>query len=205
MPSQWKARSPVTFQFNCCKVCSPDGFFVDRGTLKSCCDNVEMNLNLLKDLNFDWIKTFQDWIDTPLLTRPAFSSRCGILMMRPNGVSREYLHPAIGDQYQEPGNYVYAFAMRLMWPDCHYNKETMGKIFKGFIGDWYENHESWTPAGLQAHMRLQSFLYWVYWFAYAAKDDFWPCKSLKDVQALAAKDKCALEPHKCGFTWNTRN
>ena len=96
-------------------------------------------------------------------------------------------------QYHDPGNFIYALAMRLMWPEFGehgYNQETIGDIFEGILAlHVFYGIESNQDCTL-AHALLESYLRQVARFCYLAKDRIWRCATVGDcckvvVQVLA--------------------
>ena len=77
----------------------------------------------------------------------------------------------------------------MMWPQFlqynDLNENTVGDIFEGILGLGYEYSATWPRRSLEAYFYLDSFVYWVYKFANAAKNRIWECKSFKDVEDVA--------------------
>ena len=204
--SQWRAESAITWQFNCCKVCCRDYFFVDLGALAHYCHQIERSMAALQDEQGRWIAVFQRWMKMPYDTRKYLSYYGGIRLrvgddrmslVYPNGGHGAHSRDrcsSVADQYHDPGNFVYGLAMRMMWPEFldewqQYNNETIGDLFEGILGHWYLFHRNWSQVGLHAHALLEDFLYWVFQFACAAKDSIWQCNCLRDVKAVALPEK----------------
>ena len=100
--------------------------------------------------------------------------------------------------YHDPGNFIYALAMRLMWPEfgeCGYNQEAMGDISEGILAlhvfygtEWGDEDD---PVCTLAHVHLESYLRQVARFGSLANDSIWACKTVGEctevvVQLLAA-------------------
>ena len=198
--SQWNTSSPLTFQFNCCKQCNADGYFVASDELIRCLEHIETYMAALHSSGIQWIPLFNKWMEMRHDVRKQLSYRGGIRLRHGD----KPLHPRAdheatrndprwswADYYIDPGNFVYGLAMRMMWPqfvksgNVEYNDETLGDILEGILGLGYEYSETWTKASKEAYLCLDSFVYWVYRFACAAKNSIWQCKSFEDVKLVA--------------------
>ena len=153
-----------------------------------------------------WIAVFQTWMLMPSTIRKFYSYYGGIRvrdgddhmsLVFPYGGQGAHSRDrcsSVDKLYHDPGNWIYALAMRMMWPDFldasqPYNNETIGDIFEGILGHWYLRNHVWSQVALHAHALLEDFLYWVYKFACAAKDSICQCNCLRDVKAVALPEK----------------
>ena len=149
-PSQWKARSAHTYQFNCCKVCSHDCFFVAPDALARYWQELERSMAALKETSVRWIALFECWMMMPRDIRKLFSYYGGI-RMRPGddrmslidptagyGDHRRERDPSTGALYHDPGNFVYGLAVRMMWPQFldggqQYNNGNIWGCIRGYF------------------------------------------------------------------------
>ena len=144
MPSQWRSYSPITYQFDCCKICSQDCIFSSYQELDEAMNDLRSVMNTLKATPGVWLAFFQEWMTLPYRLRKDLSYHGGIRMQP--GEVRMAVHNGELDvrnraaaevQYHDPGNFIYALAMRLMWPEFGeqhgYNQETIGDIFEGIL------------------------------------------------------------------------
>ena len=199
MPSQWRASCATTYQFNCCKICSPDGFWSSSTALQEALGDLRSVMSVVRQQKDVWLEFFREWMTLPHRIRKELSYHGGIRVQQ--GESRMSVHCGTLDarvraddscQFHDPGNFIYALAMRLMWPEFGrdgYNQETIGDIFEGILALHLFYGEQWSPGCASAHALLESYLRQVARFGMLAKDKIWNCTTLGDccrvvVQAL---------------------
>ena len=190
MPSQWRASSSTTYQFNCCKICSPDGFWSSSPELQEALSDLKTAMSVMRPHKDTWLACFRAWMTLPHRVRKDLSYQGGIRVQL--GESRMSVHCGALDarvraddsfQYHDPGNFIYALAMRLMWPEFGeggYNQETIGDIFEGILALRLTCGEEWSCGCASAHAELESYLRQVARFGMLAKDRIWACTTLGD-------------------------
>ena len=167
----------------------------------------------LRKSGIEWIPLFDKYMEMDHATRKHLSYS-GAIRLRDEDkpLASRADHEATGkdpssswaDHYFDPGNFVYGLAMRMMWPQFvkpkssdykQYNDRTLGDIIEGILGLTFNNGNPWEADSPEAslsrylnphsHDCLDSFVYWVYKFTFAAKEKSWHCKSFEQVQAVA--------------------
>ena len=196
--TQWNAYSARTLSYNCCRKCATDYYLVADGELMQCWENINIYMTALRSSGIEWIPLFQRYMQMPHGTRKELSYR-GAIRLRDEDkpLASRADHETTGKDpssswaahYFDPSNFVYLLAMRMMWPQFlqsnHLNENTVGDIFEGILGLGYEYSATWPRRSQEAYFCLDSFVYWVYKFACAAKHRIWKCESFKDVEAVA--------------------
>ena len=196
--TQWKAHSARTLSYNCCKQCADDYYLVADGELMQYWENINVYMTALRSTGIQWIPLFEKYMKMPHDTRKQLSY-LGAIRLRDADkplASRAH-HETTGKDpssawaahYFDPSNFVYLLAMRMMWPEFlqsyDLNENTVGDIFEGILGLGYEYSATWPRSSQEAYFCLDSFVYWVYRFACAAKHSIWQCKSFEDVKLVA--------------------
>ena len=93
-------------------------------------------------------------------------------------------------QYHDPGNFIYALAMRLIWPEFAqdgYNQETIGDVFEGVLALQVFCGAAWPQGCTAAHLRLESYLRQVSHFGFLAKDRIWACSTIGDCSRVVVQ------------------
>ena len=176
-PSQWYSENPITDQFNCCKICSKDGFLSTAGELLDELHRLKTCMNVLKEMP-QWLRLFEKWMEMPFYIRKELSYN--------GGIRRDFHHGSLS--YYDAGNAVYGFAMRLMWPTFafhyQYNDETLGDIFEGILALHYLHGHSWCNSRLDAHRALENYLRSVSQFCKLSHAPWKGCKTFDDCRKL---------------------
>ena len=189
-PSQWNSFSAVTYQFNCCKVCSPDSFCTSSDEVLEALRDLTSTMSKLKAGKDTWLALFRDWMALPYRIRKDLSYHGGIRIQP--GESRMLVHFGAEDtraraeaacQYHDPGNFIYALAMRLIWPEFWqegYNQETIGDVFEGILALQVFCRAAWPQGCTAASLHLESYLRQVSRFGILAKDRILTCRTIGD-------------------------
>ena len=112
-----------------------------------------------------WLAFFQEWMNLPYRLRKNLSYHGGIriqhgevrMAVRNGELDDASLRAAEAVHYHDPGNFIYALAMRLMWLEFGehgYNQETIGDIFEGILGLHVFYGTEWDPGCTSAHALL---------------------------------------------------
>ena len=152
-PSQWRAWSPYTAEFNCCRECNPDNLYVDYNDLlaewNSCLSCVKYisetpGLKHIEGCLVRWMgmpKFQRKWLSYYGGLRRRGSHRsCGWpeKLLSPLEDEKPRFHYYSDEKVFDPGNYVYMLGTRLLWPQLrhenHWNAETLGDMWESFLG-----------------------------------------------------------------------
>ena len=139
-PSQWAHGNPVSGGYNCCKVCSPDGFLVTAGqeddAFTKC---VELYTIFLHCVQGRWLphlqRFFEYWVSEEHAWRKELSHHGALRKTKP----LDPIHwKDEKNVFFDPGNYHYEHCYTALFGNSNcWSQEMIGDITEGLLGYQY--------------------------------------------------------------------
>ena len=179
--SQWASWSPVTEEYNACKVCSATSVCTDAAEVMSAWKSLCIAYNYVAEdacLRSSLSSLVETWMDQ------LSGQDRNTLSYRGKIASR--INPG---KLFDPGNWTYYLGMKLLFPELldqyAWNPQTYGDIFEAFLGSGSSTDLS-NPSMQNFARWLDYFFYYLYRFCILVQDLCWTIQTFADCEDIAS-------------------